>query len=430
MDLATFYNYAAPRKSDDPMTKAESQRVVQLVRRLVPPGQSLRDCLRRPSKAHALPAAIQAKTQPIEHDEVVERIETAKPLTQPQIAYAQTILLKQLRPAFFVVNGGYDAVEHAAWARLNDATVKARLISAIPSVGRIENQGEFVGTAFCVGHNLIMTNRHVAENFVLGVGASQAIGFTPEAAPVVDFNGELATPSEPHSAVSLNRAILIHPYFDIALIETDDLPDGIEPLKIASNPADAAIGTQVALVGYPAYNPAEDMDDQRDVFGDQLGVKRLQPGIINVDGSIKSYAKSVASHGHDISTLTGNSGSAMISLDTGKVIGVHFYGKVRNSNWAVRVADLACDPRVIACGVNFDGAGGSQSGPWDSWWSKSDTLSRPVGGFAGPESTKPKPKPKPKQRVLEFTLPLTVTYSPDTDTVKVRLGAISQKPKR
>jgi len=62
---------------------------------------------------------------------------------------------------------------------------------------------------------------------------------------------------------------------------------------------------------------------------------------------------------HDSSTLGGNSGSAIIDVRTGEVIGLHFglhfAGLYLQANYAVPTYELARDRRVAGLGVHFQG---------------------------------------------------------------------------
>ena len=59
---------------------------------------------------------------------------------------------------------------------------------------------------------------------------------------------------------------------------------------------------------------------------------------------------------HDSSTLGGNSGSAVIDVATGTVIGLHFAGEYLKANYAVPTYELARDRRVADAGLNFQGS--------------------------------------------------------------------------
>ena len=58
---------------------------------------------------------------------------------------------------------------------------------------------------------------------------------------------------------------------------------------------------------------------------------------------------------HDSSTLGGNSGSAIIDVETGHVIGLHFAGEYLKANYAVPSFELARDTRVLDAGIKFAG---------------------------------------------------------------------------
>ena len=56
---------------------------------------------------------------------------------------------------------------------------------------------------------------------------------------------------------------------------------------------------------------------------------------------------------HDASTLGGNSGSCVVDLDTGQVIGLHYGGQYMHYNVAVALWRLVDDPLLARAGVNF-----------------------------------------------------------------------------
>ena len=101
--------------------------------------------------------------------------------------------------------------------------------------------------------------------------------------------------------------------------------------------------------------------------------KRLQPGNILGYGYIESYGENVQALTHDISTLGGNSGSAVIDLYTGDVVGLHFAGMQRVANYAVPAWELAQDGRVVDTGVNFVATPQpAVTPPWEHKWQEAD----------------------------------------------------------
>ncbi|RFC69341.1 MULTISPECIES: trypsin-like serine peptidase [Mesorhizobium] len=402
------------------MAGTESQRIIDLVHDLAGPAMTVKQCLPPKLQAQGITEK-PLKNKGVSRKDVVDKIANREPLKRTEIVYAESILIPEMRPAIEVANDTYAVVDHAAWAILNDAAVKQRLETAIKATCRVENNGKLIGTGFLVAPDLVMTNRHVASDFVIGVGGAANIGFAPGADPAVNFQREFTRPDAGNTAsIAVSSAVMMHPYFDIALLRLAQ-PAPPAPLTLAAVAAESAENTNIALIGYPDFNPQEEAGPQRSVIGDNFGVKRVQPGFARKSGTVRSYDKTVQSFGHDCSTLTGNSGSPVISLSSGKVIGVHFYGLLRKSNWAVLASDLACDPRMTAAGVTFDAHGATNTGVWDAWWTRADSLLIAAGGFTGPESV------KKSKSVMTITIPITLKIDLKTGKVKAS-GKTSFKP--
>jgi endonuclease G len=107
------------------------------------------------------------------------------------------------------------------------------------------------------------------------------------------------------------------------------LPD---PFELAD--AEAEKGHLVALIGYPAYDSRNDDGDQSRYFSDLYEVKRFAPGLITQGLAAGAQLQ------HDCTSLGGNSGSPVLSLEHGRVVGLHFSGKYGKYNAAVGVATL------------------------------------------------------------------------------------------
>ena len=86
------------------------------------------------------------------------------------------------------------------------------------------------------------------------------------------------------------------------------------------------VGRDIAVVGYPAFDPRNPADVQNSVFGSVYYVKRLQPGKLGARRAIRSFENTVSAMTHDASTLGGNSGSAVLDVASGKIVGLHFAG--------------------------------------------------------------------------------------------------------
>ncbi|WP_434616451.1 DNA/RNA non-specific endonuclease [Azospirillum sp. B2RO_4] len=290
-----------------------------------------------------------------------------KPLTPIEQFATEAIIIPDRRPAFDIVDGDF-AADHWLWGKLTrDLAIHRRLISAFPCIGRIELPGQsripYGGTGFVVGPGLLMTNRHVADIFAQGVGV-QNLRFRTGMQAGVDFRQERGRPRGLTLAVRSVR--MIHPWWDMALLEVEGLAAAAGSLRLSVEDARGMEAREVAVVGYPAYDPLRnDPAVQDKLFDRTYGVKRLQPGQIAARRQTESFAKIVDAAAHDCSTLGGNSGSAVIDLATGEVVALHFGGRYLDINVAVPTAELVRDARVRDAGVAF--AGSAPRGPAPEW---------------------------------------------------------------
>src|SRR5262249_17809746 len=121
----------------------------------------------------------------------------------------------------------------------------------------------------------------------------------------------------------VERVVMVHPFWDMALLSIPDLK--LAPLNLA--PVDPPAGRRlVVVVGYPALDPRNNIDIQNQVFNKRFFVKRVAPGYVTGRRVIDSFSNQVNAATHDASTLGGNSGSAVIDVATGNVIALHFAG--------------------------------------------------------------------------------------------------------
>jgi endonuclease G, mitochondrial len=303
----------------------------------------------------------------------VGRLERDEPLSPEDSFIAEAIILPNERPVVDVVNGTYDAPP-APFKHLGSKAARANIQAALPAIGRVELPDHpslpYGGTGFVVGDGLLMTNRHVAELFATGLGR-EILAFIPGQSAAVDF---LRERDRPDSLLFQIRSVsMVHPYWDMALLEVDGLTQ-VTPLSLSTAPPGDLREREVVVVGYPALDPRNAVDVQNRIFAGVFNVKRLQPGKLRDVESIRSFGHSVAAVTHDSSTLGGNSGSAVVDVKTGEVVGLHFAGVYLEANYAVPAHELALDRRVVDAGVNFDGeiAAGGAATPWDSFWDDAD----------------------------------------------------------
>ncbi|MBP3954087.1 DNA/RNA non-specific endonuclease [Gemmata sp. G18] len=248
--------------------------------------------------------------------------------------YSEAIVLLDGRPSLLVRNDSFEEPELEYWqTRLNPS--RAVLESALRSVGRVELTGhttyEWVGTAWVIGDRLVATNRHVANVFAQGRGQ----GFVFRPSPLggsltarIDFKEEYQTGAI--KEVPVTRVLYIAPdepgQPDMAVLElgtADELPG---PVQLA---ASSRIDGPVAVVGYPAWDSRNGEDAMRNIFRDIYDVKRLAPGYL-------MPAASATDIQHNCSTLGGNSGSAVLDVQTGAAVGLHFGGRFKTANFAVK----------------------------------------------------------------------------------------------
>jgi endonuclease G len=146
---------------------------------------------------------------------------------------------------------------------------------------------------------------------------------------------------------------MIHPYWDMALLQVDGLPTD-KMLRLSVLTPDQLVNHNIVAVGYPARDDRSDLVLQDKIFGGVYYVKRLQPGVVRARAQVQSFENRVNAMTHDASTLGGNSDSAIIDVDSGEVVALHFAGEYLKANYAVPMFELARDPRV-APKLNFDG---------------------------------------------------------------------------
>jgi endonuclease G, mitochondrial len=318
-------------------------------------------------------------------------------LTDEEMNGLEAIVLPQNRPVVFVRGDFYDDVEHP-WEKLNPSEVKARVSHAFPSIGRIEvpnmPQIPYGGTGFVVGKRLVMTNRHVAKLFSSGLGLK--IAYNPGDS-VINFHRQIDSRDSDGSAyVEVLGVEMIHPYWDMALLRVADLPDD-RVLALSTKMPEALEGRDIVAVGYPAKDWRSDLALQDRIFSSQYNVKRLQPGVLRKRAKIRSFANVVNAMTHDASTLGGNSGSAVLDVETNQVLALHFAGEYLKANYAVPMYELARDSRVTAKKLNFDGTL-TPTNDWEpSWLLSEDAEVAASSGLSQPGPSVPLQSPAPAQ---------------------------------
>jgi len=251
------------------------------------------------------------------------------------------------RPALLIQNGRFEAPP-ANWAILESK--RANIERVIRSVGKIEKlidgERKLLGTGFLVGKQTVMTNCHVLDHF--GLRGERRWIVQHFAEPVIDYNGEYEAVSTYDFA--LEDVIFADPRLDLALIKVaDKSPNGCrspEPLILS---ASALKRRALYVVGYPAMDAYHTHPPAiiSTIFADIFEVKRLQPGeLLGVFDDEMMLA-------HDCSTLGGNSGSCIVNLDDGLVVGLHYRGTYLDSNFGIALWKLKDDGRLRLADLAF-----------------------------------------------------------------------------
>ncbi|MBO9575340.1 MAG: DNA/RNA non-specific endonuclease [Sphingobium sp.] len=267
----------------------------------------------------------------------------------------EAIVLLAGRPPMLVRNNKVviDAIaQNAMGPGTGLPTLNAGKISAIegfmPSIGRVEftnHRLQWGGTGWVIegaktpDKRWIVTNRHVAKYIGQRIADGSGVFLrSPAGAPYgakVDMGEEYGGPANANALeCKVERIVFLadDTEADCSLFEivvTATCKPGVLPLASKR----AAQGELVATVGYPAYDSRNEEAPMRKYFGDIYNVKRFAPGLImQSDPGLLLM--------HDCTTLGGNSGSPLISLDQKAIVGLHFSGTFASGNSAVSVETL------------------------------------------------------------------------------------------
>jgi endonuclease G len=254
----------------------------------------------------------------------------------------EAIVLLEGRPSLFVQDGDYlDPQNEELLTRLSGH--RANIKKAIKGVGRLDilplNKRNHAGTAWRITEDILITNRHVAEAFAGRRGGRIVFHRQPNGLPYeadVDFFREFDRSHEHRFEVL--EVLHIEPkgnaYPDMALVRIQDngtLPPPLEIARVAPE-----YDQDVVVIGYPGDAPRKNNPGALERYFDGVyGFKRISPGRVSAhyDGvSVVFY--------HDCTTLGGNSGSVVLDIETGKVLGLHFAGEPEVKNWAVSCTKL------------------------------------------------------------------------------------------
>ena len=250
----------------------------------------------------------------------------------------ESIVLRRTRPVLAIRDNVtrlefVDPADSEIWkARLEGA--RPFLDKAIRAVGRVNLSGadlDWVGTGWLIADNTLVTNRHVASLFVArdGQGFTFSMGRNGRIVADIDFLQEI----DNLDALTFRLVRPLHVEDaggpDIAFFEVEVMSGDARlaaPIALATRPR---VTNNAATIGYPAYDSRIlEPELMEEIYGKIYNKKRLAPGGVTRVEELRLL--------HNCTTLGGNSGSAVIDLDTGEALGLHFSGRFLDTNYAVR----------------------------------------------------------------------------------------------
>jgi endonuclease G len=267
-------------------------------------------------------------------DEQVEQPITFEAYDYPEL---EAMVRLSERPAILVrdntidFNGVEDYWKGRLQARV--AQVHGGILAAARVEARNVPKYDWIGSAFLADKNRVVTNRHVAEMFAEGRGTSVKFrAYSHLAGAGLNFKRELDRDDQQETIFEATRVLYLAAPLepDMAVLEINwrDQPPRT-PLELRAQ--DLVPGQAVMVIGHPGENfKTRRKADMRRIFAGGFDVKRLAPGEI-MDVSTRGGTEFT----HDCSTLGGTSGSAVLDLETGRIVGLHFSGTEEFENCAV-----------------------------------------------------------------------------------------------
>jgi hypothetical protein len=247
-------------------------------------------------------------------------------------------MIRLMRPAPLVRKGTVEPMPNTAFSDVFSAWdgFRAKMPTWVYSVGKISRRttGGSVaeGTGFVVAPGLMVTNKHVLDAISNGVRELQA------GQASVLFHSEDGY-LEAETPITIRGVKAVHETLDLSLLQLED-NSALVPITISKRRPDNT--SQVAAIGFPYPDFDRDPLFITNIFGNSFGLKRAAPGFVT---GVQQAASAVF---HDCSTLGGNSGSPLVSLEDGSVMGVHRGGGFLWRNEAVAASVLAAWLQEVA----------------------------------------------------------------------------------
>jgi len=246
------------------------------------------------------------------------------------------------RPAFVVQDHDFKVPKDHPWAPLLQM-YQEHIKRAVSSVGIFEivrNDKKYPsGTGWLLTEDLVVTNQHVTEVFCEKVNGKFQLkeGFEKI---TIDFNEEFERIHDYEFKVleivhvEEDDTSLYNHTPDLAILRVEKINKNGEslppPLELYDE--ELKVNQPIAIIGFPSADYKLPLKRKR-IFNNIYDVKRVQPGLIKRIKMLYDF-----DFQHDCATLVGNSGSPVIDILTGKVVGTHFAGSLNVfEGYAVRV---------------------------------------------------------------------------------------------
>jgi hypothetical protein len=226
-------------------------------------------------------------------------------------------------PALEIENGRFEKPPAAWWLMEENRPRIEREIRAVGAVRVEAPDYRSHRTGFLVAKDLVLTVNHLFSRVLATGDQSTALK------PGTQVHFVTADRLDEAGASGMSATLVAIDPIDmrggLALLRLEHLAE-VEPLPIAPLGQDVRHDGPLYLIGYPFMETNIDRELVRHVFGDNLGVKRVQPGYVVAAPHDKP------GFDHDAFTLEGSAGSPVIDLGSGRVLGLH-WGGMNQSNF-------------------------------------------------------------------------------------------------
>lgn len=263
-----------------------------------------------------------------------------------------------------VDTSGLDA---GGFADLIELARKALEAGPLQAVGRIDGDGIHLGTGFVVGDGLVMTNRHVLEEFASPLPrADKPKRWTMVRTATIDFSPSGNDPGQKFAVQEVAfagpeqifRLPISFSKLDMAVLRVEKvnaagmaLP---KPFRVNKDANWRGNDRNLFVVGFPAPPNSIPRDERgmirhdvverlREIFGLNYRRKYFSPGLVQAVANAHVFD-------HDATTLGGNSGSVVGALSGDlAAVGLHFAGDWLRANHAHDLAAVrAANPGLAA----------------------------------------------------------------------------------